>query len=226
MKILLVEDNNDLALNVTEYLEHKGYIMDYSRDGLSALNLALRNRYDIILLDVMLPGLDGFGFCEQLRDHSIDTPVIMLTAKGTEEDKLRGFRAGVDDYMVKPFSLAELEARLQVHHRRVAMRLDASKKMSVCDLEYDPATLEIKRAGTPLKLNLVPRRILVLLMQNAYRVVTRAELEDEIWDGEPPDSKVLRSQIYTIRGELNKNHNENILHTIRGVGYKISDPEN
>ncbi len=226
MKILLVEDNKDLALNVTEFLEGSGHIVDYAADGLSALNLALRERFDVIILDIMLPGLDGYGFCEELRDRAeYDVSLIMLTAKDTERDKLRGFAAGTDDYLVKPFSLPELEARLYALHRRSQQRLTGSKKLQVFDLEYDPSIMKMKRAGIELDLKPVPRKILLILMQNAYRVVTRQELEREVWDDEPPDSEVLRSHIYSIRTELNKNRLENILHTIRGVGYLLGDAD-
>jgi DNA-binding response OmpR family regulator len=224
MKILLIEDNNDLALNITEFLERKGHIVDYSADGLTALNLALRYKFDIIILDIMLPGMDGFALCEKIRENSdFDAAVIMLTAKGTEVDKLEGFRVGTDDYMVKPFSLPELEARLLALQRRGKSRLHGGKKLVVDDLEYDPNTMKLTRAGMALDLKPVPRKILVLLMQNAYRVVTRGELETEIWDGEPPDSEVLRSHIYAIRSELNKDNLNNVLHTIRGVGYMLGE---
>ena len=113
MKILLVEDNRDLALNITEFFESKDYIVDYAADGSTAMNLLLSEVYDAVLLDIMLPGMDGFSICEKLRDsNSVDVPVIMLTARDREQDKLKGFSVGVDDYMIKPFSLPELEARL------------------------------------------------------------------------------------------------------------------
>ena len=125
MNILLVEDNNNLALNITQYLESKDYVVDYAADGKIALNLALANTYDVILLDIMLPGMDGFSLCKKLRDdkNGLSTPVIMLTAKDTEEDKLKGFSVGTDDYLVKPFSLPELEARIIALVRRTKQAL-------------------------------------------------------------------------------------------------------
>lgn len=222
MRVLLVEDNHILALNITEFLEGNGHVVDYAADGLTALNLALRDRFDVIILDIMLPGMDGYRFCEELRDKAeYEVAIIMLTAKDTETEKLQGFAVGTDDYLVKPFSLPELEARLFALCRRSQQHLSGSKKLIVSDLEYNPATMTVKHAGIALDLKPVPRKILVMLMQNADRVVTRKELEREIWDDEPPDSEVLRSHIYSIRSELNKNGVENILHTMRGVGYRL-----
>ncbi len=226
MKVLLVEDNNDLALNVTEYLERKGYVVDYAADGLTALNLATQNKFDAIILDIMLPGMDGYRVCENIREKvDYDPAVIMLTAKGMEQDKLQGFDVGADDYLVKPFSLPELDARLQALNRRAKGQVKSNKKLVVKDLEYNPASMNLTRAGQKLRLKPVPLKILVMLMQNAFRVVTKDELEHAIWDGEPPDSEVLRSHIYTIRTELNKNNQGNILYTIRGVGYRLGENE-
>lgn len=224
MKILLVEDNNDLALNITEYFESKGYIIDYAADGLTAFNLVSADEYDIILLDITLPGMDGYTFCGKLRNELEDeTPVIMLTARDLEDDKLKGFSLGTDDYMVKPFSLPELEARLLAINRRSRNSIIKEKKLVVGDLVYDTATMVIQRNHTVLKLKPVPRKILILLMQNSHRVVTRHEIEQEIWNDDPPDSEVLRAHIYAIRRELDKNYAVKLLHTIHGTGYRIVD---
>ncbi len=226
MKLLLVEDNRELALNITEYLERKGHIVDYAADGLTALNLVLRDTFDVAVLDIMLPGMDGLSLCQKIREGiDYDIALIVLTAKDKESDKLEGFSVGCDDYVVKPFSMPELEARLYALVRRTQQHTKKGRKVAVEDLEYNSSTLKIFRGGDELKLKPVPRKILVLLMHNAYRVVTRRELEESIWDGDPPESEVLRSHIYAIRGELNKNGRENILHTIRGVGYLLGDPE-
>ncbi len=226
MNILLVEDNNNLALNITEYFEGKDFVVDYSADGATALNLATSHDYDAIVLDIMLPGLDGFSFCRQLREIADnDTPIIMLTAKDAEKDKLKGFSAGTDDYVVKPFSLPELEARLLALVRRSKQRTLGKKELVVGDLRYSPTTMTLKRGDSNLYLKPVPRKILVFLMQNATRVVTRQEIESEIWNDYPPDSEALRSHIYAIRSEINKNNSTNLLHTIRGVGYIIGESE-
>ena len=224
MKILLVEDNNDLALNITEYFESKNHIVDYSADGLTAINLVSNDEYDIIILDIMLPGMDGFTFCKKLRvDLEDETPVIMLTARDTEQDKLTGFSSGTDDYLVKPFSLPELEARLSALNRRNRNSLIKDKKLVVGDLVYDQSTLEIRRDNKTLIFKPVPRKILILLMRNSHRVVTRHEIEQEVWNDDPPDSEVLRAHIYAIRRELDKNYSVKLLHTIHGVGYRLAN---
>jgi DNA-binding response OmpR family regulator len=226
MKIHLIEDSLDLALNVSEFLESKGHIIDYSADGISALNLAFNNIYDVIILDVMLPGLDGFSFCRQLRENSEDeTPVIMLTAKDTEQDKLKGFEVGADDYLIKPFSLPELEARLFALVRRNNRVFRSKKPLVVSDLVYCPENMNLKRGLEKLYLKPVPRKILIMLMRSAGRVVSRQEIETEIWNDDPPDSEVLRSHIYAIRSEINKNNATNLLHTIRGVGYILGETD-
>lgn len=226
MNILLVEDNHDLALNVSEFFERKGHIIDYAADGLSALNLVLRQNYDVIILDVMLPGLNGLTFCQQIREtHGLDTPVIMLTAKDTEDDKLEGFKAGTDDYLVKPFSLPELEARLQSLIRRSSNHTFSKKNLIVEDLEYSPDTMKLKRGDTELSLKPIPLKILVILMQNTDRVVTRQEIEQQVWNDDPPDSEVLRSHIYAIRSEIDKPGMTKLVHTIRGVGYRLAADE-
>ena len=226
MNILLVEDNNNLALNVTEYLESKDYLIDYAADGIIAFNLLLTQTYDVILLDIMLPGMDGFSLCQKLRDKKgISTPVIMLTAKDTEEDKLKGFGVGADDYLVKPFSLPELEARITALDRRTKQALTGPTKLVVADLVYNPDTMSFKRGDVKLCLKPVPRKILVLLIQNANRVVSRQEIEREIWHDDPPDSEALRSHIYAIRSEINQHSSVNLLHTIRGAGYILGETE-
>jgi len=226
VNILLVEDNNNLALNVTEYLESKGYLIDYAADGTIAFNLVLAQTYDVILLDIMLPGMDGFSLCKKLRDkNGISTPVIMLTAKDTEEDKLKGFGVGADDYLVKPFSLPELEVRIIALDRRTKQALTGATKLVVADLVYNPDTMSFKRGDVKLCFKPVPRKILVLLIQNANRVVSRQEIEREIWNDDPPDSEALRSHIYAIRSELNKHSSASLLHTIRGAGYILGETE-
>jgi DNA-binding response OmpR family regulator len=226
MKILLVEDNRDLALNITEYFENKNYTIDYAADGPTGLNLLLGETYDVVVLDVMLPGMDGFRLCEQMREHNnIEVPVIMLTARDREQDKLKGFSVGADDYLIKPFSLPELEARLHALVRRASQSVLGQKNLVVADLVYNPATMSFKRGDVKLSLKPVPRKILVLLMQKANQVVTRQELEQEIWHDDPPDSEVLRSHIYAIRSEINKSSSINLLHTIRGTGYILGETE-
>ena len=226
VNILLVEDNHNLALNITEYFESKGQIIDYASDGIMALNLLSQHDYDVIILDIMLPGIDGFKLCEKLRKNlEKDTPVIMLTAKDTESDKLAGFSAGTDDYMVKPFSLPELEARIHALTRRNRHSVFDNKNITVEDLVYNPGTMKFTRDGKSLKLPPVPGKILLILMRHSNRVVTRQEIELEIWCDDPPDSEVLRAHIYAIRRQINKHGTTQLLHTIHGVGYRLAVTE-
>jgi DNA-binding response OmpR family regulator len=226
MRILLIEDSKDLALNISEYFESKGHIMDYSADGLTAVNLLQTQDYDVVVLDIMLPGMDGFTLCQKFRQEmQKDTPVIMLTAKDTENDKLEGFNSGADDYLIKPFSLPELDARLNALTRRNRNLLLNSKKLRVDDLVYDQKTLELYRNDKKIFLKPVPKKILVYLMRNSHRVVTRREIEQEIWGDNPPNSEVMRTHIYTIRHAIEKQGLNILLHTIHGVGYRLAITE-
>src|SRR5690606_19575352 len=159
MHILIVEDNRDIAENIADYLEPLGHSLDFAADGLSGLHLAATRAFDVIVLDVMLPGLDGIELCRRLRaeGHS-STPVLMLTARDQLEDKLSGFEAGADDYLVKPFSVKELEVRLKALAKRG--RRGDGRQLRVADLEYNRDTLEARRAGQRLELNPIQRRLL------------------------------------------------------------------
>ena len=226
MKILLIEDNRDMALNITDYFENKSYTIDYAAGGRTGLNLLLGETYDVVVLDIMLPGMNGFRVCEQIREHHrIEVPVIMLTARDREQDKLKGFSVGADDYLIKPFSLPELEARLHALVRRANHSVLGHKNLVVADLVYNLATMSFKRGDVNLSLKPVPRKILILLMQKANQVVTRQEIQQEIWHDDPPDSDVLASHIYAIRSEINRSSSINLLHTIRGAGYILGEKE-
>ncbi|MBC8210170.1 MAG: response regulator transcription factor [Gammaproteobacteria bacterium] len=223
MQIFLVEDNHDLARNIFEFFEQRKHVIDFASDGLTGIRLALNQKYDVIVLDVMLPGINGLQFCQQFRQEAKnDTPILMLTALDTEQDKLKGFSAGTDDYLVKPFSLRELEARLTALLRRSRHHV-VEKKLVVADLEYSPATMELTRGGQSLYLKPVPRKILVFLMENSHRVVTRQEIEQEVWQDTTPESEVLRAHVYAIRNEVDKNRPVKLLHTIHGVGYRLAE---
>ena len=187
MQILLVEDHPDIAENVCEFLAAKGHQVNHVLTGEDGLNQARATPFDIIVLDVMLPGMDGLAVCRALRSEIRSVaPVLMLTAKDLVIDKVAGFEAGADDYLVKPFSLLELEARLGALARRAVPRATEGI-LRVADLTYCPDTLNAERDGVAIKLNPSTRRLLVLLMQNTHRVVTRRELEHELWGDQPPD---------------------------------------
>ncbi|WP_295798802.1 response regulator transcription factor [uncultured Microbulbifer sp.] len=220
MRILVVEDNPDILTNVLDYLEIKGYSVDCAQDGLTGLHLAASHHYDLIVLDIMLPGIDGYLFCQRLReDARRDTPILMLTARDALEDRLRGLRAGADDYLVKPFSLAELVARIEAITRR--SRGAGVGELRVADLIFNPATHQASRAGHPLKLNPMATKLLVLLMQKSPAVVPREVLELEIWGDDAPDSDSLRSHIHQLRQVVDKPFSHPLIHTVHGVGYRL-----
>lgn len=222
MHLLLIEDNADIAANIAEYFEPRGDSVDLAEDGNQGLSKALAHPHDAIVLDLMLPGIDGLSVCRQLRQAGrTQVPILMLTAKDLLADKIEGFEAGADDYLVKPFSLAELDARLKALVRRARVPQTA-RVLNVGDLRFDLDTLEAERGGERLKLNPTTRRILIVLMQNAHRVVTRAELERELWGEQPPQGDFLRAHVHALRTAIDKNFPLKLLHTIHGIGYRLS----
>ncbi|MFT5782509.1 MAG: DNA-binding response OmpR family regulator [Pseudomonas sp.] len=220
MRILLVEDNRDILANLADFLELKGYSVDCAQDGLSGLHLAATEHYDLIVLDVMLPGLDGYTLCKRLReDARRDTPVIMLTARDQLDDRLQGFRAGADDYLLKPFAMSELVARIEAVMRR--SQGGGRRCLQVGDLNYDLDTLEVTREGRLLKLNPVGLKLLAVLMQKSPHVLRREVLEAALWGDNCPDSDSLRSHIHQLRQVIDKPFARGLLHTVHGVGYRL-----
>jgi DNA-binding response OmpR family regulator len=221
MRILIVEDNRDIAGNIADWLEPLGHELDFATDGSSGLQLAVTRRFDAIVLDLNLPGIDGITLCRRLRSEANDTtPVLMLTARDQLEDKLEGFRAGSDDYLVKPFSVKELEVRLQALVNRSRGK---SRILKVRNLEYDPDTLEARRDGHPLELNPIQRKLLEQLLLNTHRVVAREELEHHIWGEALPERDVLRTHIYGLRNAIDKGFEPKLLYTVHGTGYRLHD---
>ena len=225
MRILVIEDNRDILANVLDYLQLKGYSVDCAQDGLSGLHLATTNHYDLIVLDIMLPGVDGYQVCKRLReDARSEVPILMLTARDALEDRLNGLRAGADDYLVKPFALSELVARIEAILRR--SQGGRKRQLKVADLVYDLDTLDITRAGQPLKLNPLAMRLLAVLMQKSPAVVRREALEEALWGDERPDSDSLRSHIHQLRQIIDKPFATPLLHTLHGVGYRLAEKDN
>jgi DNA-binding response OmpR family regulator len=224
MRVLVIEDHRDIAENIREYLAAMSYDIDLAATGEEGLRLLATRRYDAVVLDLMLPGIDGLSLCRQLRAVlQFQAPVLMLTAKDLVVDKVAGFEAGADDYLVKPFSLLELEARLKALLRRTAAPA-APQVLQIGSLRYDPNTLTAERDGTPIKLNPSTRRILMLLMQNSHRVVTREELERELWPDDAPEGDVLRAHMYALRNAIDKPFGERLLRTVHGEGYRLTLP--
>jgi DNA-binding response OmpR family regulator len=222
MRILVVEDNIDILSNVLEYLELEGFSVDCAQDGLTGLHLAASHHYDLIVLDIMLPGLDGYQLCQRLRDDARrDTPILMLTARDALEDRLRGLAAGADDYLVKPFSLAELAARIRAITRR--SQNAGVAELRVSDLVFNPAMHQVSRAGQPLKLNPMGIKLLVLLMKKSPAVVKREVLEMEMWGEDKPDRDSLRSHIHQLRQVVDRPFSQPLIHTVHGVGYRLAE---
>ena len=223
--VLLIEDHHDIAEMVTAYLENRGFEVDYAADGVTGLHLAVSNSYDAIILDLMLPGMDGIDVCQKLRTEARrDTPVIMLTARDTLDDKITGIETGADDYLIKPFAIQELEVRVRALIRR--HRGEVSKEiLTIGDLTVDTATLSVKRAGKVLNTTPIGLKILTVLMRASPAVVSRSELERQVWGDIMPDSDTLRSHLYNLRKVIDKPFNKQLLHTIQGTGYKIVDSD-
>ncbi|MGF1547446.1 MAG: response regulator transcription factor [Thiotrichales bacterium] len=222
MRILVIEDNRDILANVLDYLQLKGYSVDCAQDGLSGLHLATTGHYDLLVLDLMLPGIDGIQLCKRLREEGRNpVPIIMLTARDALDDRLEGLGAGADDYLIKPFALAELVARIEAVLRR--SQGTRARQLEVADLVYDLDTLQISRAGQALKLNPLGMKLLAILMQKSPAVVRREVLEEALWGDACPDGDSLRSHIHQLRRVIDKPFSTPLLHTLHGVGYRLSE---
>ncbi len=219
--LLLIEDHSDIAEMLCSYFEGRGFSVDYGADGLTGLHLAVTNRYDVIILDLMLPGMDGLTICEKLRGDVRDsTPIIMLTASDRLDDKVSGLSTGADDYLVKPFAIAELEARIKSQIRRYRGEV-VQDLLSVGDLVIDTSTMKAKRQGKPLSLTPIGFKILTTLTKASPAVVTRQDLERKVWGDILPDSDTLRSHMYTLRKAVDKPFATSLLKTVQGSGYQL-----
>jgi len=222
--ILLVEDHDDLAASIGDYLESLGFAMDFAADGAIALNLLEENPYDVIVLDLMLPKIDGIRVCERLRERGDGTPILMLTARDHLDDKVAGFDAGADDYLVKPFEMEELAVRIRALIRRARGEM-SDGAMRVGDLVFDPRTMRVERDGQRVNLSPTSVRILKVLMRESPRLVSREQLENELWGDLLPDSDTLRSHMYNLRKGIDRPFETKLLHTVQGMGFKIATPD-
>lgn len=224
-RILVVEDNADLAANICDFLEDRGYIVDAAADGISGLHLASVNPYDALVLDLMLPAIDGLTLCQRLRQEGRRAlPILMLTARASLDDKIAGFESGADDYLIKPFELRELELRLNALMRR-AREAGGRRLLRVADLEYDLDSLRVTRDGREVELAAIPLKILELLMKRSPNVVWRRDIEQAVWGDSPPDSDALRVHMHTLRSAIEFAGRPALLRTLRGIGYQIMAPD-
>ncbi|MDE2627506.1 MAG: response regulator transcription factor [Burkholderiales bacterium] len=225
MRILIIEDNPDIVANLYGFLEPKGYTLDSARNGIAGLAMAAEGDFDAIVLDLTLPGLDGVDVCRRLRnDFHRATPILVLTARDTEQDKVIGFDSGADDYLVKPFSMVELEVRIKALVRR-ATSTHVETIVRFAEVQFNPTTFEASRAGVALPLTPTGYKLLVTLLREAPRVVSREALEREVWGDDRPDSDALRTHIHALRAALDKPFGVPMLKTLPGIGYRLVAPD-
>jgi DNA-binding response OmpR family regulator len=221
LSILIIEDNPALAANIYDYLEACGHLPDAAPDGECGLGLVAINRYDAIVLDWMMPRMDGMAMLARLRGEMRSAiPVIVITAKDQVQHKIEGFMTGADDYVVKPVALAELEIRLRALVRRAVDR-GSSEVLEVDELRYDLGTTEVTRAGRRVPMTPVRRQLLELLMRKSPGLVRREELETLIWKDRVPDGDVLRSHMHTLRKAVDGDTTRKLIRTVPGSGYRL-----
>ncbi len=218
MRVLIVEDSIQIAANIGEFLEIKGHSVDFCYSGQAALELLSDNQFDVMILDIMMPGLDGLSTCKKIRQQGQEQlPILFLTARDTLEDKLAGFAAGGDDYLVKPFALQELLARITAITSRA--KGGRSHQLSFSGLTLSTETEQAFYQDQPVKLDPLLFKLLKILLLSAPRIVHKQDLEYELWHGEHIDSSVLRTHIYRLRKVLP----EGLLETVRGKGYRLNE---
>ena len=222
MRILLVEDDKKVASFIRKGLEEEGYAVDVAADGEAGLFMGLDRLHDLIILDVMLPKKPGFQVLRELRQAKVATPVLMLTARDTVEDKVQGLDAGADDYLTKPFVFAELLARVRALLRRGAEA--RSPRLQVADLVLDPATRSVTRSGQSITLTNREFALLEYLMRNAGRVLTRTTITEHVWDYDfDSGTNVIDVYVNYLRKKIDAGHEPKLLHTVRGAGYVLRE---
>ncbi|WP_105901629.1 response regulator transcription factor [Vibrio gangliei] len=222
MKVLIVDDTYSVVETIVDYLELEGMTVDCAYNGESALTLIKDNHYDVIVMDIMMPKLDGISTVKKIRDELFcSTPILFLTAKDTLNDKIEAFQSGGDDFLNKPFAMEELCLRLQALHRR-GPRLDVGN-LSFADLSMNLQTNEVFRADQLIKLSKIQRTIFKLLLKNAPAIVSKEAVISEVWGEESPSSDSLRSHIYGLRSALDKGFETSRLETLHGQGYRLKN---
>jgi two-component system, OmpR family, copper resistance phosphate regulon response regulator CusR len=225
MKILLVEDDQKISSFVVIGLESNNCLVDVAYDGTMGERLALSKKYDIILLDVVIPGISGFELCKKIRNNNILTPIIMLTSLDSVEDKLTGFDCGADDYLTKPFSFHELMARIKALNRRNRETI-ISPVLKIADLEVDTITLKVKRGAKEIYLTATEYKILELLMSNKGKVFDRILMAEKIWGYSfNSGTNVIDVHINSLRKKVDKNYDKKLIQTKKGFGYLLTDAE-
>jgi len=223
MYILVVEDERRLAQVVRKVLEEEGHTVDVAHDGEEGLAMAMDGSHDVVLLDVLLPGIDGFEVCRSLRANRVDTPVLLLTALDGIEDRVRGLDAGADDYLPKPFAFQELLARLRALGRRRVQARDPDQ-LQTADLMLDLRRRRAVRDGRTIDLSPKEFALLEFLMRNQGRVVTRTQILDHVWGYDySPDSNLVDVYVTYLRRKIDRGHGQKLIRTVRGAGYAVGD---
>ena len=222
MHMLVVEDEQRLAFLLRRVLLEERHTVDLAHEGDSGLNLALGGTYDVAILDVMLPGVDGLEICRQMRAEHITTPVLMLTARGAIEDRVNGLNVGADDYLVKPFALEELLTRINALLRRRDRRFEETPQLTVRDLTLDLVRHDVRRAGHLIELTAKEFALLEYLMRHPGQVLTRTQITDAVWCYDLDAlSNVVDIYIHYLRDKIDQGFTRPLIKTVRGVGYKI-----
>lgn len=222
MRILVVEDDKKIASFIVKGLKQNGFAVDHSADGEEGLILASATQYDAAVVDIMLPKLDGISLVQALRKKDVRTPVIFLSAKGSVEDRIRGLQSGGDDYLTKPFSFAELLARIQALLRRSTTHSAEPTKLTAGDLAVDLLTREVTRSGQRIELQSKEFALLEYLIRNQSRVVTKAMILEHIWDYSfDPQTNVIDVLVHRLRSKVDKDFPKKLIHTYRGMGYAL-----
>lgn len=220
--ILVVEDQRDIAESIGDFLMLHGHVVDFASDGLTASNLASQQYFDLYIFDIGLPGMDGLTLCKLLRQNPLSTtPILFLTARDSLEDKLAGFDAGGDDYLVKPFQLAELLARVKALLKRTKNNYEAL--ITIADLVINTEQCQVTRGGQFIDLSPIAYQILLLLAKSSPNLVSRQQIETEVWQDIVPDSDVLRSHLYSLRKKLDKPFNKALIHTVSKRGFRLCE---
>ena len=223
MYILVVEDERRLAQVVRKVLEEEGHTVDVAHDGEEGLAMAMDGSHDVILLDVLLPGIDGFEVCRSLRASRVDTPVLLLTALDAVEDRVRGLDAGADDYLPKPFAFQEMLARLRALGRRRVQAREPDQ-LQTADLVLDLRRRRAVRDGRTIDLSPKEFALLEFLMRNQGRVVTRTQILDHVWGYDySPDSNLVDVYVTYLRRKVDRGHGQKLIRTVRGAGYAVGD---
>lgn len=223
MHILVVEDENRLATLLRRVLTEERHTVDVANDGVRGFDLAASGTYDLVVLDVMLPGMDGIEVCRQMREDDVHTPVLMLTARGSVSDRVAGLKSGADDYLVKPFAMEEFLARVDALLRRRPQGMELSTQLQVEDLTLDLVRHEVRRSDRIIDLTAKEFALLEYLMRNPGQVLTRSQITDHVWRYDLDAlSNVVDTYIHYLRDKVDRGYARPLIKTVRGVGYKIA----